>query len=129
MPTLPAIAPSARTLTPGSFPTQRFLAINGAATRRMYGKLDYDYFLDLTYGNEGGLPDAQTESIYAIWEEAFGHTDPITLGASVFAGMDASLPAQISGHISWYFDEQPPQIETTIPGRSRITIRLRGRLT
>lgn len=128
MPALPALIPSARTLVPGQYPVRRFQAINGAATRRLYGKLDYDYFLDLTYGNEAGLTDVQTESIWSVWQDAYGHTDPVTLPSQVFAGMAAALPAQISGHVTWYFDEQPPQIEPTVPGRSRITVRLRGRL-
>lgn len=127
MATLPDLTPSARNLTVGEFSVQRFITLSGAVVRRQYGTRAYDYRLELEYGGQGGLPDADIARFYDAWQMGYGATEPVVLSNATWGGADSSIPTQIPSYTKWYFTEEPPVMEWRLPGYSTLRVTLRGR--
>jgi hypothetical protein len=124
----PSICPSSRSITLGKFATKRFQFISGNSTIKVYGKKSFDVELSLEFGNEGGIPDSVAATIYKCWKESYGIYSPITLPDIIFMGMKPELIAKIPPDLMWYFAQDPPFITNIRPGRSKVALKLEGRL-
>ena len=124
----PSFIPSERSLKLGDYPVRRYSTYSGAVVRRLYGLLPSGYELRLVFGGQGGLLDSDAALIYQAWLDAEGDLSALFLPGSIWGGMGDGIPQRVENEISWHFSVEPPQIETTVPGRSRVSLTLDGRL-
>jgi len=115
----PALRPTSRTYTPGSFPTKRFNSINGAGVTRIYGSKSFDASLRMQFL----LSDEDTRLVIDCWHEAKGDYTPLTLNSEVYAGITEDLQGGIPTYLNWRWAEAP-SVESLFPGRSRVTVNL-----
>lgn len=115
----PALRPTSRTYTPGSFPTKRFNSINGAGVTRIYGSKSFDASLRMQFL----LGDEDTRLVIDCWHEAKGDYTPLTLSNEVYAGITEELQGGIPTYLNWRWAEAP-SVESLFPGRSRVTVNL-----
>ena len=119
----PDLCPTRRSWTPGEYPTRRFTAINGAGTTRIYGTRAFDATLRLEYL----LIDTELEELLACYNAARGPFDDLDLPAEVFTGLSQGVQDEIPTYLTWRW-EDPPQIESVAPNRSRVRVQLVGTL-
>ena len=124
----PSIIPSERSLTLGVYPVRRYATYSGAVVRRLYGRAPAGYELNLGFGGQGGLLDSDAALIYQAWLDAEGDSEDVFLPGALWGGMDLNIPGGIEGEIIWYFSVNPPELKTTVPGRSKVKVTLDGRL-
>ena len=115
----PDLCPNRRDFAPGEFATQRFKAINGAGTTRLYGSQPFDSKLNLEFTvNDDGLQD-----ILNCWQQANGAFDDLSLPAQVWAGTADPIQGQIGDSLNWRWAERP-SVSSLSPGRSRVQVQL-----
>ena len=119
----PSICPSARTFTPGQYPTRRFTAINGAGRTRIYGNAAFDATLSLEFV----LGDPELALLLECYHSAQGGFGQLTLPNSIYQGFSVDVLAQIRPYLIWRWAEVP-QVESLLPGRSRVQVNLIGTL-
>ncbi len=120
---LETCGPTSRSFTPGQFATKRFTSISGAGSTRLYGSKAFDASLQLTFL----LNDADTCSMLKCWNDSYGGYDTIELPEEFLAGSSAALDCGIPDYLNWRWDG-PPSVESVIPGRSRVQIKLKATL-
>lgn len=125
----PAIVPTRRQYTPGQFPQTSFQAQNGATTVLRYGSRRYDSALDLQFEN---ITDARAAELLSLYETVTRADDWLTFTTTGVAGGAGSTLAswlQESGGsgLRWRFAE-PPSVDSVVPGRSSVGVRLIARL-
>ena len=118
-PSFPSLCPVRRTLTPGQYATRRFTAINGAGRTRLYGSKAFDATLDLEYL----LGDDELASLLESYHTSFGAYKTLTLTGQVFEGISPTVMAQIPNYLSWRWADTPT-VDSLLPGRSRVRVRL-----
>lgn len=136
----PDITPSQRAYTPGTFPTNEFQGLNGAVTTIQYGVKKVDSSLQMTFAN---ITDAQADAILTNYEQANGQRDETTgerdwvilpdSNSGAMAGVASSalrqqMAERNSGSGLRYRYAKPPVITSAFPGRSTVTVELRGYL-
>ena len=119
----PDICPTSRRLTPGQYPVKTFVAINGASNTRLYGDTPYDATMQLEFS----VSDREAADILSCYHSSYGGFHALELSPKVWAGLDVDLVAQIPSNLLWKFKEEP-QVESLLPGRSKLTASLIGRL-
>tara|TARA_B100001939_G_scaffold303951_1_gene281987 strand:+ start:48 stop:446 length:399 start_codon:yes stop_codon:yes gene_type:complete len=116
----PALAPTSRTFTPGTFPQTVFEAQNGATTVMRYSNKLVNTKLSLTFAN---ISDAQTETIIAHYVNVNSDWDHVTFTDSRgLQGMGSGLRARNEGEpdgLRWRYME-PPQVTSVQPGISTV---------
>lgn len=125
--TFPSIVPSDRSFVDGKHPMSMAQTMAGTSVRRLLSAQATDPELRLKFNN---ITDAVAESILAIYDDAYGSRKPLTLPSSITAGIDTELATLIrneSSALRWYFLGRP-SLESVVPGRSTVTVALRGRL-
>ena len=115
----PDLCPVTRRLTPGNYPTRRFTAINGAGRTRLYGSKAFDATLDLEYL----LSDDDLAVLLQSYHDSKGSFTALTMGTQPFQGISPTLMAQIPSYLSWRWADTPV-VQSLLPGRSRVQIRL-----
>jgi hypothetical protein len=115
----PNLCPVRRDYAPGQYATQRFNAINGAGTTRLYGSKPFDANLNLEFS----VTDDELQLILNCWDEAHGEYDTLSLPAQVFAGMDNEIQGQLSASLNWRWAERPT-VSSQRPGFSRVQVKL-----
>ncbi len=115
----PALRPTSRTYTPGTFPTKRFVSVSGAGTTRIYGSKSSEARLQLQFV----LGDEDVRLLVDCWHDAKGDYTPLALSSSVFTGVGEDLLGGIPTYLNWRWAE-PPSVESLFPGRSRVTVNL-----
>jgi len=115
----PALCPTRRSYTPGSYATKKFNGINGASVVRLYGSKPYDAQMQLTFITD----DADTKALIDSWNASYGGFDDLDLPSSVFAGMGAGLDGAIPSYLNWRWADTP-SVESLLPGRSRVQVKL-----
>jgi len=125
----PALVPTRRQYSPGAYPQQQFVALNGATTTLRYGNRRYDATLDLTFQN---ITDDQSAQILSLYETTTVADDWVTFtSADVAGGAGASLATYIrevgGSGLRWRFAE-PPSVDSVKPGLSSLTVRFIARL-
>lgn len=125
----PALKPTARSYTPGTYPQTEFKALNGATTILRYGNRRVDSELNLTFQN---TTDANAASVLALYEQVTVADNWVTFTANDGAvGASASLATYIQesggSGLRWRFAE-PPSVTSVMPGVSTVQCRFVGRL-
>ena len=115
----PALSPTKRTFTPGTYPTKKFNAVNGASVTRLYGSKAFDAELQLDFVTG----DSDTASLLASWHNSKGGAYTLTLPSEVFTGVAQDLKDQVPTYLNWRWAEMP-SVESIFPGRSRVKVRL-----
>ena len=132
----PNLTPSSRSYSPGEIPAVDFQGQNGAVTRIKYGNRLKDSELTMTFNN---LTD---DDAFLLWQnfqdvngdDLNGDWNYIKFKTSTESGMagiqNASLAA-VTGEYRVnrrYRYSEAPQFTNTFPGRTTVTIKLRGYL-
>jgi len=125
----PALVPTSRRYNPGKYPQAEFMALNGATTVLRYGSRRYDAELELGFQN---ITDANAAALLSLYERTMVADDWITFtqgdGAAGLSTPLANYIREVGGSgLRWRFSE-PPNVESVIPGRSTVQVRLIGRL-
>jgi hypothetical protein len=125
----PALAPTGRRYSPGRYAQGEFKALNGATTTLRYGNRRSDAELDLTFAN---ISDANAAALLSLYERTMVAGDWITFtGVDGAAGAGSALAAYIrevgGSGLRWRFSE-PPGVDSVVPGRSSVSVRLVGQL-
>ena len=137
----PDITPSSRVYTPGTYPTKEFQGLNGAVTTLQYGHKSVDSKLQMTFQN---ITDDQAWEIMENYDKASngrdrdtGEHDYVVLLSSAQTGVTKGVlnidlrrqmtERQESARLRYRY-AKPPQITSTFPGRSTVTVELRGYL-
>ena len=119
----PSLCPTARSFTPGQYPTRRFTAINGAGRTRVYGTAAFDATLALTFV----LADEELAVLLECYHDAKGGFEQLTLPESIYQGYSVDVQAQFQSYLTWRW-ANVPQVESLLPGRSRVQVNLIGTL-
>ena len=133
----PNIAPTRRSYTPARFPIREFQGLNGAVSTIQFGQKAVDSRLEMTFQN---ITDDQAYEIFENYEEVMNGRDDTTNEADYIelngqmkgvANADLALvmsenPSQSGKQLLRYRYAEPPRIESTFPGRSTVTVVLRG---
>jgi hypothetical protein len=128
MANLPSYKPSGRSFVPAAYPVKKKRTISGRTIRVLTGPLPSDGSMILVYGGQAGLLDSEAAEFVIAWNANVGVVQQLTLPNEVFAGMSTKLRSAFQDVLQWSFSKQPPRIEPTIPGRSRVTVTLEHRL-
>ena len=118
----PDVCPQSRQFTAGKYAVKKFNSISGASTTRLYGSQPFDAQLQLRYF----LGDTEMAQFLTSWHTSKGGAGIVNLGPGIYGGIDPTLAGQIKSY-SWRW-ESPPQVESVLPGRSRIQVSLIGTL-
>lgn len=124
----PAIRPSGRTYSPGSFPQGKFTALNGATTILRYSNRRADSSLELEFSNISDTQAAQLLELYVSTERG-GHWILFTR-QNALAGLSAALEpwmSEITEGLRWRF-AGPPRVTSVMPGRSQVSAEFTGYL-
>jgi hypothetical protein len=125
----PAIVPTSRTYVPPRWPVTEARAQSGAVSTRLWGSLPGDGLLNLGYAN---ITDASAALFIDAHRLARGPVIALVMPAEVFAGAAGALAAAISAAntgLTWHFpQDDPPRVDSVIPGRSSVTVNLIARL-
>jgi len=117
----PNLTPSARSFTPGDWPIKRYKALSGAEIRILYGNLQTEATLDLTFEN---ITDANASSFLTHYNETQGTFYTFGLTGAVFDGWSGSTSAlNAPSGAAWRYAE-PPQITNVHRGRSTVQVKL-----
>jgi hypothetical protein len=117
--TFPELSPVRRTFTPGSYPTKKFEAANGASLTRLYGSRAFDATMQLEFV----ASDDNTTALINSWHESKGGAYTMALPSSVFSGTSSNLAGTIPTYLKWRWAEMP-SVDSLFPGRSRVRVRL-----
>lgn len=115
----PAVKPSSRAWTPGSFPITSFNTLSGNETRILLGAKPVGTSLSMTFSNLRENVIAQiTDHFFA----AKGSFETFGLPAEVFAGMSSYGGVTPSG-FSWRYGGAP-SVDWVAPGIGNVSVSL-----
>ena len=128
----PAVEPSGRSYSPGTYPQTTFEAQNGAKSVIRYGNKRVNAQLSLSFNN---ITDAQAFDILQNYEKVNSDWDYVTFNqASGLAGVGGDGNTSLTGaleNLAGYIDEAPsglrwrysgpPKIQSSVPGYSNVT--------
>lgn len=113
----PAINPTTRTWTPGSFGQSSFNAASGAEVRVLYGAVATGHGLSLTYTNISETNALAFNTHYASVQGTF---QTFTLPPQAFAGMTTAFSI---GTNKWRY-AQTPSVDAVQPGIYNVSVSL-----
>lgn len=134
----PTLTPTRRAYTPPRFPSTEFQGLNGAVTTIQFGQKAVDSRLELTFQN---ITDEQAYEIFENYElvmngrdDATGEVDYVDLNGQMVGVAHRPLAYEMSQDprgnprqdLLRYRYAEPPKIESIFPGRSTVSIVLRG---
>ena len=138
----PNIAPTQRTYTPGVFPMREFQGLNGAVTELQYGSKEVDSKLEMTFQNitddeamlifenyltvSNGRVSRTGEQDYVLLDPPSSH--PVLAGIGNEELRDRIAERPLNNAPLRYRYAGPPTITSVFPGRSSVTVELRGYL-
>jgi hypothetical protein len=125
--TFPTLVPSTRSYVDSQHPISKAQTMAGTSVRRLLSAQATDPELRLKFQN---IPDASAEDILSTYDKAYGTRKQITLPPALTAGLSTDLATLIrneTGQLRWYFMGHP-SLESTVPGRSTVSVALRARL-
>ncbi len=124
--TFPAIKPTAREFTMGTYPTKVYRSLAGTTVKRSFGSKPYGYQLSLEFAN---VSDTVLEQILAHYDTTAGGFSRFSLPNDVFSGMDSTVRGRIQdpNGIKWEY-AGPPQVQSVYKGRSSVSVELSGEL-
>jgi hypothetical protein len=122
----PSIEPTSRSFTAPKWPTSGITAQSGVTTRRLWGSRPSQAQLSLSFDN---ISDDNAGLIVAAYNSAKGATTELTLPSVLFNGASAALTGWLNttstgAGMKWFFAEEPPTVESVVPGRSSVRVAL-----
>lgn len=122
----PAIRPTEREFTLGTFPTKSYRSLSGATVKRSFGNRPYGYQLRLVFAN---IQDATTNQLLQHYEDTSAGFNRFTIPAQVFSGMSDDVRSRIQSpyNIRWEY-ASPPTVQSLYKGISTVTIDLNGEI-
>lgn len=127
----PAVQPSSRRFVAPRWAVTPNRSQSGVTTKRLWGSKPSDAQLSLSFNNKRDEVAAQ---ILAAYEQAKGSTTEVDLPAEVFQGTTGTLNIQLrellrQNGLRWFFrDDDPPEVESVVPGISNIRVNLTAEL-
>lgn len=115
----PAIAPTARSWTPGARPLSTYSSLSGYEVRVQHGNTSIGTSLSLSFAN---LTEAIGKQITDHYLTAQGSFETFALPAEVFAGMSNYDYITPSGTIWRYAG--PPSVSYVAPGIQSVSVEL-----
>lgn len=124
--TFPAIKPTGREFTMGTYPTKVYRSLAGTTVKRSFGNKPHGYQLQLEFENIG---DATLSQILAHYDTTAGGFARFSLPDAIFSGMDATVRSRIQAPngVRWEYAE-PPQVQSVYKGISNVSVTLAGEL-
>lgn len=138
--TFPAdVVPTSRSFTPGAYPQSEFQGLNGAVTTVQYGVKSVDCMLSMTFAN---ITDDNAWLIMDNYNKVMsgrdeqGNADYVDLQGQMKGIQNVSLAETISQNplnnligpvLRWRY-ASPPEFVSVYPGRTTVTVELRGYL-
>lgn len=113
----PAINPTTRTWTPGTFGQSSFNAASGAEVRLLYGAVATGHGLSLTYSNVNETNALAFNTHYGTVQ---GNFQTFALPSQAFAGMTTAFSI---GTNKFRYAE-PPSVEAVKPGIYNVSVSL-----
>ena len=119
MATFPALAPSSRTFTPGTYPHSEIPTLSGTQTRVMTSNVQLSQRLRLTFA---ALTETEMLSIRTHYIGQQGRFLSFTIPNDLLSGMSAPASFTPTGY-SWTY-VAPPQISDVACGRYDVSVEL-----
>jgi hypothetical protein len=119
MATFPALAPSARTFTPGEYPNTGFRAWNGTEERVRHSNVMLESTLRLAF-NE--ITETQMLSILSHYQSQRGGFDSFALSSEVWSGLSSISDFELTGY-RWRYAEAPTVVDA-YSGRHTVELSL-----
>ena len=122
----PTIKPTSRSYTPGEYPTQEFVSLDGTKTYMRYGNKRSESTLDLSFSN---ITDSEADEILdnyvtvnETWTTADEKTRWVTFSSSDgLNGAESGLPSYLSeAGLRWRYSK-PPKVKSVQKGISNVT--------
>ena len=113
------------------WPTTTSRSQSGVVGRRLWGSKPGDGQLSLGFSN---IRDDLAAQIVDAYNSAKGSTIEVNLPAAIFNGATGELDIYlrdtlIKQGLRWYFkDDDPPEVESVVPGISSVRVNLSGEL-
>jgi hypothetical protein len=122
----PAIRPTEREFTLGTFPTKSYRALSGATVKRSFGNKPYGYQLMLVFSN---IPDDITNQLLQHYEATLAGFNRFKIPNRVFSGMTNEVQSRIQSpyNIRWEY-ASPPTVQSLYRRISTVTINLIGEI-
>lgn len=127
----PDIQPSSRRFVAPRWPTSSNSSQSGVISHRLWGSKPGNGQLSLGFSN---IRDDLAAQIVDAYNSAKGATIDIILPPAVFKGATGALGIYLQSALGeqglkWYFkDDDPPEIESVVPGISSARVNLSGEL-
>ncbi len=119
----PAILPTGRSYTPGSFPQSEFKALNGSTTILRFGNQRSGGELSLEFDN---ITDQRAAQIMRNYELQHAADNWVVFdGGNGLAGAEPELRAYLGEVVTglrWRYAE-PPSLTSVQPGRSSVRVK------
>jgi hypothetical protein len=119
MSTFPALIPSSRTFTPGSYPNTAYQGVNGMENRVRHSNVLIDSTLQLEFI---GLSEAQVLAILLHYQARRGPYGNFGLPAEVMSGVSNVADYSLQGY-AWSYVE-PPMVEDYPCGSHGVSVTL-----
>jgi hypothetical protein len=119
MSTFPALVPSSRTFTPGSYPNTAYQGVNGMENRVRHSNVLIDSTLQLEFI---GLSEAQVLAILLHYQARRGPYGNFGLPAEVMSGVSSVADYSLQGY-AWSYVE-PPTVEDYPCGSHGVSVTL-----
>jgi hypothetical protein len=124
----PPVLPTGRSYSPGRYAQSEFQSLNGATTILRLGSQRHESELSLDFDN---ITDDNAALILASYDAQNIGDNWVQFDASNgTAGASAQLAAYLGETITglrWRYAD-PPQVRSVFPGRSSVTVKMRGYL-
>jgi hypothetical protein len=125
----PAIRPTGRSYSPGTYPSAEFKALNGATTRMLFGNRRSDAELSLEFQN---ISDDDAALILEHYERVVPSDDWVSFTNTTGAeGASAALRPYLKENgdsgLRWRYADAP-QISSVFRGRSTVQVTFVGQL-
>ncbi len=127
----PNIQPSSRRFVAPRWPVTSSKSQSAVVSKRLWGSKPGDGQLSLSFNN---IRDDIAGQIVEAYNLAKGSTVEVKLPDSIFEGTKDSLSTYLKATlkqqgIKWFFkDDEPPDIESVVPGISNVRVNLSGEL-
>ena len=124
--TFPAIKPTSREFTMGTYPTKTYRSLAGTTVKRSYGNKPSGYQFSAGFENIG---DTTLEQILDHYDDTSGGFSRFKLPPELFAGMDNALRTRIQSPngIQWEY-AGAPKVQSVFNGLSSVSIDFIGEL-
>jgi hypothetical protein len=124
--TFPTIEPTSRSFTAPRWPISATRSQSGVTSQRLWGSKPSQAQLALTFDN---ITDNNAALILQAYNSAKGTITELTLPTVIFNGASANLAGWLNttstgAGMKWFFDEEPPSVESVAPNRSSVRLTL-----